>query len=253
MNMTMRLDKFLCDMGIGSRSEIKKYIKAGRVRVGDGPAKDAGLQISGTDPVFFDGIKIEYEDKTYLMLYKPAGYITATEDPRQKTVMDIIYSGEGFVTSDPENEAGMFRRDLFPVGRLDIDTEGLLLVTNDGDLSHKLLSPKHHVDKVYYAEVDGPLDEAAVKRFAEGMDLGDFTSQPAVLKIVSSGADRSAAEVTITEGKFHQVKRMFSACGTEVTYLKRLSMGSLTLDEGLKPGEFRRLMAEEIRELMGRE
>lgn len=252
----MRLDKFLCDMGVGSRSEIKKFIKSGRVRVGDVPAKDGGMQIGESDPVYFDGVKIEYETKTYLMLYKPAGVITATDDNRQKTVMDIIYSGEGFVTADRENpdvleeaETPLLRRDLFPVGRLDIDTEGLLLITNDGDLSHKLLSPKHHVDKVYYAEVDGPLDDTTVERFAEGIDLGDFTSQPAGLKILSSGAGRSTAEVTITEGKFHQVKRMFSACGAEVTYLKRLSMGELTLDERLKPGQFRRLTEEEIGKL----
>ncbi len=249
----MRLDKYLCDMGVGSRSEIKKYIKAGRVCVGGVPAKDAGMQIKNTDPVFFDGKAIGYEEKTYLMLYKPAGVITATDDNRQKTVMDIIYSGEGFVTEDNENPDNLneadpppIRRDLFPVGRLDIDTEGLLLITNDGDLSHKLLSPKHHVDKVYYAEVDSIVDETTIKRFEEGIDLGDFTSQPAGLKILSSGAEGSTVEVTVTEGKFHQVKRMFSACGAEVTYLKRLSMGELSLDERLKPGQFKRLTEEEI-------
>ena len=265
----MRLDKYLCDMGLGTRSEIKKHIRSGRVRVGDIPAKDAGMQLDGTEPVFFDGEKIDYEEKTYLMLNKPAGVITATEDTVQKTVMDIIYSGEGYMVpsdrsdiytaapvdpdtgSDPliSADCPVFRKDMFPVGRLDIDTEGLLLITNDGDLSHRLLSPKHHVDKTYYARLDGAVDETTVKAFEAGLDLGDFTSLPAKLKILSSADNASEALVTVTEGKFHQVKRMFSACGVEVTYLKRLTMGSLKLDDALEPGCFRRLKEEEVADL----
>ena len=252
----MRLDKYLCDMGIGSRSEIKKYIKAGRIRVGDAPAKDAGMQLNGREPVFFDGERIEYEEKTYLMLHKPEGVITATEDGRQRTVMDLIYSGEGYMVTDEQgkelipSEPPLFRKDLFPVGRLDIDTEGLLLITNDGDLSHRLLSPKHHVEKTYLAHVDGLIDDTTVRAFEDGIDLGDFVSLPAGLSVLSASKDGSEALVTITEGKFHQVKRMFSACGVEVTYLKRLSMGTLKLDEGLEVGCFRRLSAEEIGSLM---
>ena len=172
------------------------------------------------------------------MLNKPAGIISASEDDSEDTVVDLI----------PEPK----RRDLFPVGRLDRDTEGLLLITNDGALAHRLLSPKHHVDKTYYVEVSGVLNESDIELFGQGLVLTDgLECLPADLKILSVSDDEyaSAAEITIREGKFHQVKRMFSSVGAEVTYLKRLSMGSVTLDPGLEPGECRRLTAGELEAL----
>ena len=169
------------------------------------------------------------------MLYKPAGVISATKDDRDKTVLDLITDKK--------------RNDLFPVGRLDKDTEGLLLITNDGELAHRLLSPKKHVDKVYYAKVQGKVDESDVKAFADGVDIGDDTpTKSADLRILKS-EEESEIELTITEGRFHQVKRMFHAVGKEVIYLKRLSMGSLVLDKTLTKGEYRSLTEEEIKKL----
>lgn len=169
------------------------------------------------------------------MLHKPAGVISATKDDRDKTVLDLITDKK--------------RNDLFPVGRLDKDTEGLLLITNDGELAHRLLSPKKHVDKVYYAKVQGKVDESDVKAFADGVDIGDDTPvKNADLRILKSG-EESEIELTITEGRFHQVKRMFHAVGKEVIYLKRLSMGSLALDKTLTKGEYRSLTEEEIKKL----
>lgn len=169
------------------------------------------------------------------MLYKPAGVISATKDDRDKTVLDLITDKK--------------RNDLFPVGRLDKDTEGLLLITNDGELAHRLLSPKKHVDKVYYAKVQGKVDESDVKAFADGVDIGDDTpAKSADLRILKSG-EESEIELTITEGRFHQVKRMFHAVGKEVIYLKRLSMGSLVLDKTLTKGEYRSLTEEEIKKI----
>ena len=169
------------------------------------------------------------------MLYKPAGVISATKDDRDKTVLDLITDKK--------------RNDLFPVGRLDKDTEGLLLITNDGELAHRLLSPKKHVDKVYYAKVQGKVDESDVKAFADGVDIGDDTpTKSADLRILKS-EEESEIELTITEGRFHQVKRMFHAVGKEVIYLKRLSMGSLDLDKTLTKGEYRSLTEEEIKKL----
>ncbi len=234
----MRLDKYLSDMGAGTRSELKKDIHKGCVSVDGAVIKDPGFSVSPSSRVIYKGTAIGYDEFEYYMLNKPAGVISASEDDREATVVDLI--------AEPK------RRDLFPVGRLDRDTEGLLLITNDGALAHRLLSPKHHVDKTYYVEVSGTLDESDVELFAEGLVLPDgLQCLPADLRILSVSDEEfaSEAEITIREGKFHQVKRMFGAVGAEVTYLKRLSMGPLSLDPGLALGEYRRLTPDELSSL----
>lgn len=234
MGSTIRLDKYLTEMDKGSRSEIKTAAKKGRILVNGSVETKTDRRIDpDKDQVQFDGAAVAYKRQEYYMLNKPQGVVSATEDKRHRTVIDLL---------DTEKRA-----DLFPVGRLDIDTEGLLLITNDGDLAHRLLAPKKHVDKTYYAVVAGvlPVDVAAV--IAAGMTLGDGTAvMPARLEIESSEGGESRVRLTIREGKFHQVKRMFEALGCEVNYLKRLSMGSLTLDESLEPGEFRELREAEL-------
>ena len=236
MAKLMRLDKYLVEMNKGSRTQIKDAAKKGRIQVNGVPEKKTERKIDPeTDEVTFDGQTVSYRAMEYIMLYKPQGVISATEDKRHKTVIDLL-SGEN-------------RSDLFPVGRLDIDTEGLLILTNDGDLTHRLLAPGKHVDKVYYAKVQGKVDESDVKAFADGVDIGDDTpAKSADLRILKSG-EESEIELTITEGRFHQVKRMFHAVGKEVIYLKRLSMGSLALDKTLTKGEYRSLTEEEIKKL----
>ena len=233
----MRLDKYLSDMGAGTRSELKKEIRKGGAAVDGKVVKDPGCSVSPSSHVVFRGAVVEYEEFVYYMLNKPAGIISASEDDREPTVVDLI--------DEPK------RRDLFPVGRLDRDTEGLLLITNDGALSH-LLSPKHHVDKVYYVKVSGILSESDVELFRDGLVLTDgLECLPADLEILSVSDDEYASEalITIREGKFHQVKRMFSSIGAEVSYLKRLSMGPLVLDPDLAPGEYRRLAPDELASL----
>lgn len=228
----MRLDKYLANMGVGTRSEVKILIKKGRVEVNGMRATGPEQKISEEqDEIWVDDQVIGYNKYEYLMLHKPAGVVTATEDKRDRTVLDLIDSP--------------LKKQLFPVGRLDKDTEGLLLLTNDGALAHRLLSPKKHVSKVYYARIAGCVTKEDVQAFSEGLDLGDFTSMPAELKILSAG-EESEIEVTVCEGKFHQVKRMFEAVGKKVLYLKRLSMGKLCLDERLEVGEYRPLTQEEI-------
>ena len=231
----MRLDKYLAEMGVGTRQEVKKQIRQGKAAVNGTVVKAADTKIDETsDEVTISGRNISYVSYEYYMLNKPAGVVSATEDRRDTTVIDLIKEKK--------------RKDLFPVGRLDKDTEGLLLITNDGDLAHRLLAPKKHVDKVYYAKIDGMVTEEDVKRFAEGIDIGaeeEEMTRPAKLDIVKS-AEESEIRLTIHEGKFHQVKRMFLAVGKEVTYLKRERMGTLCLDENLKPGEYRLLTEEEI-------
>ena len=186
-----------------------------------------------TDQILCQGKKASYQKNIYLMLHKPAGVVSATEDNREKTVLDLVR---------PEDR----KNGLFPVGRLDKDTEGLLLLTDDGELAHRLLSPKKHVDKTYYAKIDGQVTEEHVKQFREGLDIGDEKKTlPAVLTILLSGPV-SEIEVTIHEGRFHQIKRMFEAVGCKVTYLKRLSMGSLVLDETLPTEEYRPLTEAEL-------
>ena len=231
----MRLDKYLAEMGVGTRQEVKKQIRQGKVTVNGTVVKAADTKIDETcDEVAIGGRNISYVSYEYYMLNKPGGVVSATEDRRDTTVIDLIKDKK--------------RKDLFPVGRLDKDTEGLLLITNDGDLAHRLLAPKKHVDKVYYAKIDGMVTEEDVKRFAEGIDIGaeeEEMTRPAKLDIMKS-AEESEIRLTIHEGKFHQVKRMFLAVGKEVTYLKRERMGPLCLDENLKPGEYRLLTEEEI-------
>ena len=231
----MRLDKYLAEMGVGTRQEVKKQIRQGKVTVNGTVVKAADTKIDETcDEVTIGGLNISYVSYEYYMLNKPGGVVSATEDRRDTTVIDLIKDKK--------------RKDLFPVGRLDKDTEGLLLITNDGDLAHRLLAPKKHVDKVYYAKIDGMVTEEDVKRFAEGIDIGaeeEEMTRPAKLDIMKS-AEESEIRLTIHEGKFHQVKRMFLAVGKEVTYLKRERMGTLCMDENLKPGEYRLLTEEEI-------
>ena len=229
-----RLDKIISATGKKSRREVKLLVKQGRILVDGVPAAAADMKVDpSVSEILMDGENIGYQKFTYIMLHKPAGVLSAVEDKRQKTVLDLL----------PEE---LQRRGLSPVGRLDKDTEGLLLLTNDGELTHKLLSPRHHVDKVYYARVEGVLEKADCEAFAVGMTLGDgLECLPAGLEILSD----SEALVTLQEGKFHQVKRMLAACGKPVVYLKRLSMGELRLDETLKKGEFRPLTAEEVKSL----
>lgn len=224
-----RLDKLLAATGKWSRKEAKALIKAGRVRVEDRLPKGPEDKVEEGSLVTVDGRPIFTEKYVYLMLHKPAGVISATQDAKEKTVLDLL----------PKD---LRRKDLFPVGRLDKDTEGLLLLTDDGELAHRLLSPKHHVDKRYYARVDGALGPEDVAAFASGMTLGDgLECLPAGLEPLEPGA----CIVTLREGKFHQVKRMLAARGAPVLYLKRLSMGPLVLDEALPVGAFRELTAAE--------
>ncbi len=238
----MRLDKYLSDMGIGTRSELKKEIKAGLVTVCGSVVKDPGVHVSSDAVITYRGETISYEKFAYYMLHKPAGVISASEDPREATVVDLITEQK--------------RKDLFPVGRLDRDTEGLLIITNDGEMAHRLLSPRHHVDKTYFARVSGVVNDEDIHAFREGLILPDgLECLPAELIILTakqlpgSSTSTSEVEVTIREGKFHQIKRMFLALGHEVIYLKRLSMGPLELDPDLAPGEYRRLNPEEITQL----
>ena len=235
---SLRLDKLLAQEGLGTRSELGRAVRRGRACVNGVIAKDPGLRVSEEDEILFDGQPVRQSTCVYYMLNKPAGIISASEDDREPTVVDLITEQK--------------RKDLFPVGRLDRDTEGLLLITNDGALSHRLLSPKHHVDKVYFARVSGILSDSDIELFREGLVLTDgLECLPADLKILSVSEDEyiSEAEITVREGKFHQVKRMFSSVGAEVLYLKRLSMGPLTLYPDLAPGEYRRLTADEMTSL----
>ena len=234
--MKIRLDKYLADMGCGTRSQVKRGITKGGAEVNGVRVTRPEEKIdTERDMVLFNGRTVGYAEFEYYMLNKPAGVVSATEDRRERTVLDLIDERQ--------------RKDLFPVGRLDKDTEGLLLITNDGELAHRLLSPKRHVDKVYYARVAGKITEEHRKLFAAGVDIGDEKpALPAELRILSS-KEISEVELTIHEGRFHQVKRMFHAVGGEVLYLKRTSMGSLRLDECLEPGQYRRLTEDEIRAL----
>ena len=236
----MRLDKFLVACVVGSRTEVKNLLKAGRVTVNGKKEKSAKLQINEErDEIRFDDQKLEYEEFVYYMMNKPQGVISATEDPKHRTVLDWL--------DDYARAKG-----VFPVGRLDIDTHGLLLLTNDGQLAHALLSPKRHVEKTYLAQVEGIMTQEDVETFAKGIPLKDFTCQPARLELVSVDPEKnqSLVRVTIAEGKFHQVKRMVAYCGKEVVDLQRLTMGALILDEKLKRGEWRRLTKEELENLL---
>ena len=230
-----RLDKYLADAGMGTRSEVKNLIRKGRVTVSGEKVTKPDLKVSGDEPVCLDGNKVEKAPvHVYYMLNKPAGVITATEDAREKTVLDLL-------PQSLPGLAGARRKKLFPVGRLDKDTEGLLLVTDDGALAHALLSPARHVEKEYYAEIEGSLCSDAEERFRTGMDIGDEKKTlPAELIMLSD----TKVRIILHEGRFHQVKRMIAACGARVTYLKRLRMGPLVLPDDLAEGDWREVPRE---------
>jgi 16S rRNA pseudouridine516 synthase len=230
----MRIDKLLANIGYGSRKEVKQLLKSGTVKIDDCVVKDAKQHVDPKQQtVTLNGEVIEYKEFVYLMMNKPQGVLSATEDNNDETVIDLL-----------ELEDQVY--EPFPVGRLDKDTEGLLLITNDGQLAHRLLSPKKHVPKTYFAVIDREVTEEDTEAFAEGVTLDDgYETKPGELKILKSGI-RSDIELTITEGKFHQVKRMFEAVGKNVVYLQRISMGPLALDETLELGEYRELTDEEI-------
>ena len=224
----MRLDKLLSALGAATRSECRELIRAGRVRIDGVPAADGSAAVPDAAEITLDGQALDRRLTRHVMMNKPAGVLTAREDPRQTTVMDLlppVYAALG----------------CMPVGRLDKDTTGILLLTTDGELAHRLISPRRHVDKVYRAQVDGPLTEKDASAFAAGVPLKDFTCLPAKLEILSPCVGR----VTVQEGKYHQVKRMFSACGKTVTALCRLRFGPLSLDGELPPGAWRELTEEE--------
>lgn len=232
-----RLDKVLSNMGYGTRKEVKALVKHGEVSVNGELAKDSAQHvIPETDEIYVTGEKLVYKKYVYIMLNKPNGVISATEDDYDETVIDLL--SEDLKIFKPA-----------PVGRLDKDTEGLLLITNDGELNHLLLSPRRHVPKKYYARIEGVITEEDRLRFKEGVILDDgYKTMPAELRIIESD-EESEIEVILHEGKFHQVKRMFEAVGKKVVYLKRLEMGTLKLDESLKTGEFRELADEELERL----
>lgn len=235
----IRLDKYLADMGLGTRAEVKQSIRKGRISVDGQIVRKPETRIDEEKAVVLaDGETISYVQFEYYMLNKPAGVVSATEDAKERTVVELI--------------DGRKRKDLFPVGRLDKDTEGLLLITNDGILAHRLLSPKKHVDKVYYARVKGFVTEDTVEQFASGIDIGireEERTLPAKLQIIQAG-EISEIRLTIQEGKYHQVKRMFRALEMEVLYLKREAMGALKLDPGLLPGAYRTLTEGELESLL---
>lgn len=223
-----------------TRSKVKEYIKKGRITANGVIIKTPDTKVDvDNDEICLDGKCLGYVEYYYYMMNKPQGVITSTEKGKTKTVMDVF--------KETDIECPRFD-ELSPVGRLDKDTEGLLLLTNDGELNHRLLSPKNHVDKVYFTELKYPLKQSDIEAFLEGLDLGDFTSKPAKLEICENDK-RFSARVTISEGKFHQIKRMFEAVDNEVIYLKRLQMGSLLLDEKLKLGAVRELTVEEVKKL----
>ena len=235
----MRLDKCLADCGLGTRSEVKSLLKAKRITVNGKVATNGKVQVNPeTDDIMFDGEKIQYEEFVYIIMNKPKGVVSATEDNLHKTVLDLI---------DPL----YFKKGVFPVGRLDIDTHGLLLLTNDGELAHRLLSPKKHVTKIYQARVEGVMTAEDAAAFEKGIVLSDGTEcMPARLDILSTAQDESIVQIHLKEGKFHQVKRMVKAFGKTVVDLQRLTMGPLKLDESLALGESRPLTEEELESLM---
>ncbi|WP_077368112.1 pseudouridine synthase [Anaerosalibacter sp. Marseille-P3206] len=234
MGKKERVDKILSNLGYGSRKEIKSFVKQGMISVGNELIKDSSIKVDPTvEEIYFEGEKVYYREFIYLMLNKPQDVVSSTNDPISKTVLDLIDSK--YLAFNPH-----------PAGRLDKDTEGLLLITNDGKLSHELLSPKKNVKKTYYVEVDGYVDEKYFEVFESGIVLDDgYKTKPAKLEIIESGYV-SKVYLTISEGKYHQVKRMFESLEMNVLYLKRISMGSLVLDDSLQPGEYRELSDEEV-------
>ena len=235
----MRLDKFLANSGVGTRKEVKELLKKRLIKVNDEIVKDGKIHVNeNEDTVKYKDEIISYKKFVYIMLNKPNGVISATEDKVHKTVIDLL--GDEYRTFE-----------VFPVGRLDIDTEGLLLLTNDGVLSHNLLSPNKHVDKKYYVELEKLLTKMDIDKLEKGVELKNFTTKDAKVEIIENGeeSDKIRVYITISEGKFHQVKRMFKAVGNEVKYLKRVKIGTLSLDENLKLGEYRELTEDELTKL----
>lgn len=232
----MRIDKYLANMNVGSRKEVHQLIKKGIVAVNGTTVKTPKQQVKESDQVTVNGDAVAYQKYHYFLLNKPEGVLSATEDRSQPTVISLLAPQDRY-------------QGIVPVGRLDKDTTGLLLLTNDGQLNHELLAPGKHVDKVYRAEIAGVANDATVKTFASGMTLGDGTKlQPAELKILSQDEEhgRSTIEIKIREGKYHQIKRMFGAVGMKVVELERISMGKLTLPANLKRGEYLELKLEDI-------
>ena len=235
----IRIDKYLADSGYGTRSEVRSLIRLGNVSIGEKIIKDPGAKIDpDKDKVLVKGAEVSYSEYEYYMLSKPAGVVTATTDRKEKTVLDLIKTGK--------------RRDLFPVGRLDKDTEGLLLITNDGELAHFLLSPKNKIEKTYVAVVSGEPPVDITQLFREGLDIGDDkkTEEALLIQLEKNEANSLYTyEVTIIEGRYHEIKRMFEAVGCKVEYLKRYSMGCLKLDPGLATGQYRELTSGEVEQL----
>ncbi len=233
----MRLDKFISNMGVGTRTEVKKMILKGKVLVNDETIKKIGFSINpDADEISVDGEIITYQKQLYIVMNKPVDVISATDDYRHETVIDLVRETYG-------------NRKLFPVGRLDIDTEGMIFITDDGAWSHDLMNPKKHVGKKYYAKVDGKVTEKHVKLFKSGLTLEDETViRPSILEILVSD-DLSEIELTLEEGKYHQVKRMFEHVDMEVVYLKRFQIGGLKLDEDIALGDYRELTEEELEKI----
>ncbi len=234
MTKTIRLDKYLTDCRTGSRSEVKNLIRKGLVKVNEATCTDPALHISTSDHVSLDGRTVEYKQHVYYMLNKPAGYVSATKDAKERTVLDLF----------PEE----LRNRLFPVGRLDKDSVGLLIICDDGELSHALTSPATHTEKKYLIRTDEALDDSDIAAFYNGITLADGSRLKSA-KLEPDEEDRCCALVTISEGKYHQIKRMIASRGKKVTYLKRISMGNLVLDPKLGEGCYRELTDEEIEDL----
>ena len=225
----MRLDKFLSNMGKATRSESGKLVRMGKVLINGVPAKKSDTQIDpDRDEITLNGLPVAYKKFTYIMLNKPEGYVSATDDPKEKTVLDLI---------DPEDR----RKNLFPCGRLDKNTLGLVILTNDGDSAHRLLSPKHHVSKIYKFESLSPLSLEDVSTLEKGVDIGGYFTKPCTVKLTGE----KSGEITLTEGKYHQIKRMLEAVNNKITYLERISFGTVELDPSLARGEWRYLTEEE--------
>lgn len=233
MGATERLDKIFSSQNLGSRKDAAKLIRAGRVSVNGQPVTRPETKADpGHDSITLDGKEIGYERWVYYMMNKPGGVLSAARDQHSKTVLDLL----------PKEYQ---RRGLFPAGRLDKDTQGLLIITDDGGFAHRMLSPKSGVKKIYHARLDAPITPADIRAFEEGVTLRDFQCLPAGLRVLQEGSE-PVAEVTVCEGKFHQVKRMFEACGKQVTFLKRVQIGGLVLEETLALGETRKLTAPEL-------
>lgn len=233
-----RIDKVLSNLGHGTRKEVKGLLKKGKVEIDGVIASDSAMKIDPDKAIIkVSGEEINYRKYIYLIMNKPAGVVSATVDNHDETVIDLL--DEQYHSFKP-----------FPIGRLDKDTVGLLLITNDGELNHKLIAPKNHVDKVYYAEINKFIDEKDISTFKNGVVIDDgYKCMPAILEVLNANENGSEVMVTIQEGKFHQVKRMFESVNKKVVFLRRISFGPLKLDESLSEGQYRELSEEEINSL----